>query len=80
MNVWGIDIDLLDMPINRLCRAESKIAFARVLYSKPEILLLDEPTNHLDEGTRGFVTDFLRNYKGMVLIISMTQTSEPGYK
>ncbi|MEG3030450.1 MAG: ABC-F family ATP-binding cassette domain-containing protein, partial [Oscillospiraceae bacterium] len=49
---------------------KSKIAFARVLYSKPEILLLDEPTNHLDISTRAFVTEHLKNYKGMVLIIS----------
>ncbi len=67
----NIDFDLLDM---RLCDLsggqKSKIAFAHLLYSKPEILLLDEPTNHLDVGTRKFITDYLRNYKGMVLIIS----------
>jgi len=67
----NIDFDLLDM---RLCDLsggqKSKIAFAHLLYSKPEILLLDEPTNHLDVGTRKFITNYLRNYKGMVLIIS----------
>lgn len=66
-----IDVDLLEMPLNRLSGGQkSKIAFARVLYSKSEILLLDEPTNHLDTATKKFVTEFLRNYKGMVLIIS----------
>lgn len=67
----NIDFDLLDM---RLCDLsggqKSKIAFAHLLYSKPEILLLDEPTNHLDVGTRKFITNYLKNYKGMVLIIS----------
>ena len=63
--------DLLDMPLARLSGGQkSKIAFARILYSKADILLLDEPTNHLDAATRAFVTDCLKQYKGMVLIIS----------
>ena len=49
---------------------KSKIAFAHLLYSNPEILLLDEPTNHLDKETRDYVTNYLKHYKGMVLIIS----------
>ena len=66
-----IDIDLLETPLSRLSGGQkSKIAFARVLYSKSEILLLDEPTNHLDAASKEFVTDFLKNYKGLVLIIS----------
>ena len=67
----NIDLDLLDMKLKDLsCGQKSKIAFARVLYSKPEILLLDEPTTHLDKETRDFVINYLRKYKGMVLIIS----------
>lgn len=66
-----ITTDLLDIPLNQLSGGQkSKIAFARVLYSKSEILLLDEPTNHLDAAAKEFVTNFLRNYKGMVLMIS----------
>lgn len=66
-----IDIDLLDMPLNRLSGGQkSQIAFARVLYAKSDLLLLDEPTNHLDAAAKEFVTGFLKNYKGMVLIIS----------
>lgn len=67
----NIDFDLLDMRLKDLSGGQkSKIAFAHLLYSKPEILLLDEPTNHLDVGTRDFITNYLKNYKGMVLIIS----------
>lgn len=66
-----IDAGLLEMRLTDLSGGQkSKIAFARVLYSKPEILLLDEPTNHLDQSTKSFVTQYLKNYKGMVLIIS----------
>ncbi|WP_289302572.1 ATP-binding cassette domain-containing protein, partial [Enterocloster bolteae] len=66
-----IDIDLLGMPLGNLSGGQkSQIAFARVLYAKSDILLLDEPTNHLDAAAKEFVTGFLKNYKGTVLIIS----------
>lgn len=66
-----IDIDLLDMKLVDLSGGQkSKIAFAHLLYSKPEILLLDEPTNHLDVETRKFIIEYLKKYRGMVLIIS----------
>lgn len=66
-----IDLDLIDMKLKDLSGGQkSKIAFARLLYSKSEILLLDEPTNHLDEKTRTYVENYLKNYKGMVLVIS----------
>lgn len=66
-----IDSDLLDMRLGDLSGGQkSKIAFAHVLYSKPQVLLLDEPTNHLDIHTKDFVTDYVKNYKGAVLIIS----------
>ncbi len=49
---------------------KSKVAFAKLLYSNPEIMLLDEPTNHLDDETKNFVTNYLKNYKGSVFVIS----------
>ena len=67
----GIDENLLDM---RLCDLsggqKSKVAFARLLYSKPEVLLLDEPTNHLDLDSKEFIIDYLKKYNGLVLVIS----------
>ena len=49
---------------------KSKIAFARLLYSKPEIMLLDEPTNHLDIDTKDYIISYLKKYHGMILVIS----------
>lgn len=67
----GIDLDLFDRQMKELSGGQkSKIAFARLLYAKPEILLLDEPTNHLDVATKQFITKYLKTYKGSVLIIS----------
>ena len=64
-----IDIDLLETPLSRLSGGQkSKIAFARVLYSKSEILLLDEPTNHLDTAAREKVSEYLNKKKGFILV------------
>ena len=66
-----IDENLLDM---RLCDLsggqKSKVAFARLLYSKPEVLLLDEPTNHLDIDSKEFIIEYLKKYNGLILVIS----------
>ena len=62
---------LIDMPMKNLSGGQkSKVAFARVLFENAGLLLLDEPTNHLDVETKEFVANYLRNYRGMVLVIS----------
>jgi len=62
---------MLDMKIFELSGGQkSKVAFAKLLYSKQDIMLLDEPTNHLDNETKSYVIDFLKAYKGSVFIIS----------
>ncbi len=66
-----IDYECLDKNIGTLSGGEkSRIAFLHLLFSKCEILLLDEPTNHLDSKTRDFIINYLKSYKGMVLVIS----------
>lgn len=66
-----IDDTLLNSKVGELSGGQkSKVAFAGILYGNPNLLLLDEPTNHLDASTKDFITSYLKNYKGTVLIIS----------
>lgn len=63
--------DILLKKLNELSGGQkSKVAFVKLLYSNPEIILLDEPTNHLDEESKKYIINYLKNYKGTVLIIS----------
>ncbi len=48
----------------------TKIAFLKLLLSKPDLLLLDEPTNHLDIEAVSWLEDYIKNYKKAVLIVS----------
>ncbi len=47
-----------------------RVALASLLFSEPDLLLLDEPTNHLDLEATLWLEDYLRNYRGTVLIVS----------
>ena len=49
---------------------QTKIAFAKMLLSKPDILLLDEPTNHLDMDTVRWLETYLKDYNRAVVIVS----------
>lgn len=67
----NINDELLDLKLKNISGGQkSKVAFARLLYSNPEILLLDEPTNHLDLDTKDYIINYLKRYKGLVLVIS----------
>ena len=71
--ISGMNIDdkLLDLKLKNISGGQkSKIAFARLLYSNPEIMLLDEPTNHLDLDTKDYIINYLKNYHGLILVIS----------
>lgn len=48
----------------------TKIAFLKLLLSKPDILLLDEPTNHLDITAIEWLEKYLKNYPNAVVIVS----------
>lgn len=67
----NIEDSLLDLKLKNISGGQkSKVAFARLLYSNPEIMLLDEPTNHLDLDTKDFIINYLKNYHGIILVIS----------
>lgn len=67
----NIDDNLLDLKLKNISGGQkSKVAFAKLLYSNPEIMLLDEPTNHLDLDTKDYIINYLKNYHGIILVIS----------
>lgn len=58
-----ISEELLDLKLKNASGCQkSKIAFARLLYSRPEIILLDEPTNHLDPETQDIIANVWITY------------------
>ncbi len=63
--------DSYDKKISTLSGGEkTRLALACLLLRKPDILFLDEPTNHLDIGTLKWLEQYLKNYKGTIVLVS----------
>ena len=67
----GLSADRLDLPIGVLSGGERRrVELSRILFAGSDALLLDEPTNHLDVDAKTWLLEFMRNYRGALLVIS----------
>ena len=68
---FGFDEDLYNRSLETFSGGEkTKIAFAKMLLSKPDLLLLDEPTNHLDLKTIEWLENYLVKYPRAIVLVS----------
>src|SRR5712664_897657 len=67
----GLRPDRVDLPVTVLSGGEGRrVELARVLFAEADLLLLDEPTNHLDSDAKTWLMEFLRDYRGAVIVVS----------
>lgn len=68
---FGFPLEDLQRPIGSFSGGQqTKVAFIKILLSRPDIMLLDEPTNHLDLPTIEWLENYLKEYDKAVVIVS----------
>ncbi len=68
---FGFALEDLQRPIGSFSGGQqTKVAFIKLLLSRPDIMLLDEPTNHLDLPTIEWLENYLKSYDKAVVIVS----------
>ena len=71
LNGMGFTGDELNRTVSGFSGGEkTRLCISRLLLEEPNLLILDEPTNHLDFKTIMWLEDYLKSYKGAVLIVS----------
>lgn len=67
----GLPDRVLDQPLGTLSGGQRRrIELARILFSDADTMILDEPTNHLDADSIVWLREFLKSYRGGVIVIS----------
>ncbi|WP_165043224.1 ribosomal protection-like ABC-F family protein [Dysgonomonas sp. ZJ709] len=75
LSLWDLDHIALSQQISTLSGGEkTKVFLLGIAIHSPSIILLDEPSNHLDAKSRQQLYDFIKSYKGTIIVVSHDRT------
>ena len=65
-----LELENFDEKIKNLSGGQKRAALCKVLLQKPDILILDEPTNHLDNKMSDWLENYLKSFRGVLLMVT----------